>query len=125
MKRTVLADPRGFCAGVVRAIAMVERALEVHGPPVYVRKEIVHNQHVVAGLRRRGARFVDSESDVPEGAVCVFSAHGVSPLVRANADARQLRVLDATWPPGVAGPPARQAGCPGRTAGPARRARRA
>ncbi|MEV7231859.1 4-hydroxy-3-methylbut-2-enyl diphosphate reductase [Polymorphospora sp. NPDC051019] len=98
MKRTVLAEPRGFCAGVVRAIAMVERALELHGPPVYVRKEIVHNQHVVASLRRRGARFVDSESEVPEGSVCVFSAHGVSPLVRHNAAARELRVIDATCP---------------------------
>ncbi|WP_242886331.1 4-hydroxy-3-methylbut-2-enyl diphosphate reductase [Actinomadura litoris] len=97
-RRTVLAEPRGFCAGVVRAIAMVERALDIHGPPVYVRKEIVHNRYVVAGLRRRGARFVDSEEDVPEGAVCVFSAHGVSPLVRANAGGRGLRVIDATCP---------------------------
>ncbi|MBO3741343.1 4-hydroxy-3-methylbut-2-enyl diphosphate reductase [Actinoplanes sp. NEAU-H7] len=97
-KRTVLAEPRGFCAGVVRAIAMVEKSLEIHGPPVYVRKEIVHNQYVVASLQRRGARFVDSESDVPEGAVCVFSAHGVSPLVRDNAGARGLRVIDATCP---------------------------
>ena len=97
-KRIVLAEPRGFCAGVVRAIAVVERALETHGPPVYVRKEIVHNQHVVAGLRRRGAIFVDSEQEVPEGSICVFSAHGVAPAVRSAADARELRVIDATCP---------------------------
>lgn len=99
MTRTVLlAEPRGFCAGVRRAIAIVERELETHGEPVYVRKEIVHNHHVVRELERRGARFVDSEDDIPEGAVCVFSAHGVSPAVRANAAARQLHVIDATCP---------------------------
>ncbi|GAA3947264.1 4-hydroxy-3-methylbut-2-enyl diphosphate reductase [Actinomadura viridis] len=97
-KRVVLAEPRGFCAGVRRAIAIVERALEVYGPPVYVRKEIVHNHYVVRGLESRGARFVDSEAEVPEGAVCVFSAHGVAPAVhRASAD-RGLEVIDATCP---------------------------
>ena len=94
----VLAEPRGFCAGVRRAIAVVERALERHGAPVYVRKEIVHNAHVVSVLRRRGAVFVDSEAEVPEGAVCVFSAHGVSPAVRAAAAERSLAVVDATCP---------------------------
>ena len=94
----VLAEPRGFCAGVRRAIAVVERALDQHGAPVYVRKEIVHNHHVVSVLRRRGAVFVDSEDEVPEGAVCVFSAHGVSPAVRAGAAARSLDVIDATCP---------------------------
>jgi len=94
----VLAEPRGFCAGVRRAIAVVERALERHGPPVYVRKEIVHNAHVVSVLRRRGAVFVESETDVPAGAVCVFSAHGVSPAVRETAAARSLDVIDATCP---------------------------
>lgn len=97
-KRIVLAEPRGFCAGVRRAIGMVERALEIHGAPVYVRKQIIHNQYVVNGLAQRGAVFVDSEEDVPEGAVCVFSAHGVSPEVRANSAARRLDVIDATCP---------------------------
>lgn len=97
-KKVVLAAPRGFCAGVVRAIQMVERALERHGPPVYVRKEIVHNQHVVAELASRGAVFVDSEHEVPLGAVCLFSAHGVSPAVREAATERELRVIDATCP---------------------------
>ncbi|MFI1796388.1 4-hydroxy-3-methylbut-2-enyl diphosphate reductase [Streptomyces sp. NPDC020379] len=97
-KRIVLAEPRGFCAGVRRAIGMVERALEIHGAPVYVRKQIIHNQYVVNGLARRGAVFVDSEEDVPEGAVCVFSAHGVSPEVRAKSAARRLDVIDATCP---------------------------
>src|SRR4051812_31190855 len=77
----VLAEPRGFCAGVRRAIGVVEAALDRHGPPVYVRKEIVHNAYVVSALRRRGAVFVDSEEQVPPGSVCVFSAHGVSPAV--------------------------------------------
>ena len=94
----VLAEPRGFCAGVRRAIAVVERALERHGAPVYVRKEIVHNAHVVSVLKRRGAVFVDTEAEVPEGAVCVFSAHGVSPAVRAAAADRSLDVIDATCP---------------------------
>jgi 4-hydroxy-3-methylbut-2-enyl diphosphate reductase len=83
---------------VRRAIDIVERALELHGAPVYVRKEIVHNHHVVSELEKKGARFVDSETDVPEGAVCVFSAHGVSPAVRSAADGRRLEVIDATCP---------------------------
>jgi 4-hydroxy-3-methylbut-2-enyl diphosphate reductase len=97
-KRVIVAAPHGFCAGVVRAIDIVERLLESHGPPVYVRKEIVHNRWVVDDLARRGAVFVDSEDEVPAGAVCVFSAHGVSPQVRANAERRDLRVTDATCP---------------------------
>ncbi|MFN2586869.1 MAG: 4-hydroxy-3-methylbut-2-enyl diphosphate reductase [Actinomycetota bacterium] len=98
MKKVILAAPRGYCAGVDRAVQMVERALEKLGAPVYVRKEIVHNRHVVEELARRGAVFVDSEEEVPEGAVCIFSAHGVSPEVRRNAEARKLRVIDATCP---------------------------
>jgi 4-hydroxy-3-methylbut-2-enyl diphosphate reductase len=94
----VLAEPRGFCAGVRRAIGVVEAALDRHGPPVYVRKEIVHNAYVVSALRRRGAVFVDSEAAVPPGSVCVFSAHGVSPAVRSAAADRELRVIDATCP---------------------------
>ncbi|MFC9751147.1 4-hydroxy-3-methylbut-2-enyl diphosphate reductase [Streptomyces niveus] len=97
-KKVILAEPRGFCAGVRRAIEIVEKALEVHGAPVYVRKEIVHNHYVVGVLKRRGAIFVDSEADVPPGAVCVFSAHGVSPEVRENATARRLDTIDATCP---------------------------
>ncbi|AZM48662.1 4-hydroxy-3-methylbut-2-enyl diphosphate reductase [Streptomyces sp. WAC 06738] len=97
-KKVILAEPRGFCAGVERAIEIVERALEIHGAPVYVRKEIVHNQHVVRELEERGTIFVDSETEVPEGAVCIFSAHGVSPQVRENAAGRQLNVIDATCP---------------------------
>jgi 4-hydroxy-3-methylbut-2-enyl diphosphate reductase len=97
-KIVVLAEPHGFCAGVRRAIAVVERALELHGPPVYVRKEIVHNHHVVRLLQQRGVVFVDSEQEVPTGAVCVFSAHGVAPAVREAAAARGLRVIDATCP---------------------------
>ncbi|MFW6691618.1 4-hydroxy-3-methylbut-2-enyl diphosphate reductase [Streptomyces sp. MAR4 CNX-425] len=96
--RVLLAAPRGFCAGVDRAIEIVERALEIHGAPVYVRKQIVHNEHVVRDLEERGAIFVDSETEVPEGAVCIFSAHGVSPQVRSNAAGRQLNVIDATCP---------------------------
>ncbi|MEV6670580.1 4-hydroxy-3-methylbut-2-enyl diphosphate reductase [Streptomyces sp. NPDC051162] len=94
----VLAEPSGFCAGVRRAVDIVEVALERFGPPVYVRKQIVHNHHVVQDLEERGARFVDSEAEVPYGAVCVFSAHGVSPAVRAAAEARALTVIDATCP---------------------------
>ncbi|WP_114257625.1 4-hydroxy-3-methylbut-2-enyl diphosphate reductase [Streptomyces sp. Go-475] len=94
----LLAEPRGFCAGVDRAISMVEQALETYGEPVYVRKQIVHNEHVVRELQGRGARFVDSEDEVPEGAICVFSAHGVSPAVRDNSARRGLRVIDATCP---------------------------
>jgi 4-hydroxy-3-methylbut-2-en-1-yl diphosphate reductase len=94
----LLAAPRGYCAGVDRAVQTVERALELHGAPVYVRKEIVHNKHVVAQLRDRGAVFVDAETEVPEGATVVFSAHGVAPSVHANARTRQLRTIDATCP---------------------------
>jgi 4-hydroxy-3-methylbut-2-enyl diphosphate reductase len=97
-RRVVLAGPRSFCAGVERAIEIVERALDKHGPPVYVRKQIVHNTHVVAGLERRGAIFVDELSEVPDGAVVVFSAHGVSPAVRAEAARRELNTIDATCP---------------------------
>ncbi|MCA1702349.1 MAG: 4-hydroxy-3-methylbut-2-enyl diphosphate reductase [Actinobacteria bacterium] len=98
MKKVILAAPRGYCAGVDRAVQMVERALETLGAPVYVRKEIVHNRHVVSELEKRGAIFVDSESDIPEGSVCIFSAHGVSPEVRQTAEARNLQVIDATCP---------------------------
>ncbi|MGH2858849.1 MAG: 4-hydroxy-3-methylbut-2-enyl diphosphate reductase [Solirubrobacteraceae bacterium] len=94
----LLATPRGYCAGVDRAVQTVERALELHGPPVYVRKEIVHNKHVVEQLRARGAIFVESEEDVPAGATVVFSAHGVAPSVHANAAARGLDTIDATCP---------------------------
>jgi 4-hydroxy-3-methylbut-2-enyl diphosphate reductase len=93
-----LAAPRGFCAGVDRAIDIVEMALQVYGAPVYVRHEIVHNRHVVEDLRRKGAIFTDDLADVPEGSVVIFSAHGVSPAVRAEARARGLRTLDATCP---------------------------
>ena len=95
----VLAGPRGYCAGVDRAVQTVERALELHGGPVYVRKEIVHNKHVVEQLRQRGAIFVDELDDsIPQGAITVFSAHGVSPAVHADADRRNLRTIDATCP---------------------------
>ena len=94
----LLAQPRGFCAGVDRAIAIVERALEIHGAPIYVRHEIVHNDHVVRGLRSRGAVFVDELDQVPDGATLVFSAHGVPRAVRDAAQARGLRVFDATCP---------------------------
>src|SRR5215210_8023682 len=97
-EKLLLAAPRGYCAGVDRAVQTVERALELYGAPVYVRKEIVHNKHVVAQLRERGAVFVDEEVDVPEGRTVVFSAHGVAPSVHANADARGLRTIDATCP---------------------------
>jgi len=93
-----LAAPRGFCAGVDRAIDIVDMALQVYGVPVYVRHEIVHNRHVVEDLRQRGAIFTDDLADVPSGAVVIFSAHGVSPAVRAEAAARGLRALDATCP---------------------------
>ena len=94
----LLAAPRGYCAGVDRAVQTVERALELYGPPVYVRKEIVHNKHVVEQLRARGAVFVDQETEVPEGETVVFSAHGVAPSVHANAEGRSLRTIDATCP---------------------------
>lgn len=97
-KKVILAEPHGFCAGVRRAIEIVERALEIHGAPVYVRKQIVHNDHVVRQLEAHGARFVDSETEVPDGAVCIFSAHGVSPQVRGNAAQQRLTVIDATCP---------------------------
>jgi 4-hydroxy-3-methylbut-2-enyl diphosphate reductase len=94
----LLASPRGYCAGVDRAVQTVERALLLHGAPVYVRKEIVHNKHVVEQLRGRGAIFVESETEVPEGATVVFSAHGVAPSVHEGARVRQLRTIDATCP---------------------------
>ncbi len=97
-EKLLLAAPRGYCAGVDRAVQTVERALELYGPPVYVRKEIVHNKHVVEQLRSRGAIFVDQETEVPEGATVVFSAHGVAPSVHANAAARDLKTIDATCP---------------------------
>jgi 4-hydroxy-3-methylbut-2-en-1-yl diphosphate reductase len=98
VEQVLLAAPRGYCAGVDRAVQTVERALDAHGPPVYVRKEIVHNKHVVQRLRERGAIFVDEQTQVPEGALCVFSAHGVAPSVRAGAAERGLRTIDATCP---------------------------
>ena len=98
VSRVLLASPRGYCAGVERAVETVERTLELYGAPVYVRKQIVHNSHVVRELEQRGAIFVDSVADVPEGATLVFSAHGVSPAVRDAADARGLTTLDATCP---------------------------
>ncbi len=99
VEKLLLAAPRGYCAGVDRAVQTVERALELYGAPVYVRKEIVHNKHVVAQLRDRGAVFVDELRDeIPEGAITVFSAHGVSPMVHADADRRRLRTIDATCP---------------------------
>jgi 4-hydroxy-3-methylbut-2-enyl diphosphate reductase len=98
VKRVLLASPRGYCAGVERAIETVERALALYGKPVYVRKQIVHNSHVVRELEERGAIFVDSVDAVPKGAPVVFSAHGVAPAVRAAADARDLLSIDATCP---------------------------
>ncbi len=97
-KRVLLAAPRGYCAGVDRAVETVEHALDLHGSPVYVRKEIVHNKHVVEELTKRGAIFVDQETEVPEGELVVFSAHGVAPSVHENAAKRQLRTIDATCP---------------------------
>jgi 4-hydroxy-3-methylbut-2-enyl diphosphate reductase len=97
-KRVLVAKPRGYCAGVDRAVEAVERALEQHGAPVYVRKQIVHNVHVVETLTERGAIFVDDTDDVPQGAIVVFSAHGVSPAVRERARERELRTIDATCP---------------------------
>ena len=98
MKRVLLAKPRGYCAGVDRAVVAVERALERYGAPVYVRKEIVHNKHVVQELRERGAIFVEETDEVPPGALVVFSAHGVSPAVHRQATERGLRTIDATCP---------------------------
>jgi len=97
-EKLLLAAPRGYCAGVDRAVQTVERALELYGPPVYVRKEIVHNKHVVEQLRERGAIFVEEEHQVPEGETVVFSAHGVAPSVHAGAAARGLQTIDATCP---------------------------
>ena len=98
-EKLLLAAPRGYCAGVDRAVQTVERALELHGAPVYVRKEIVHNKHVVEQLRERGAVFVEELDDsIPEGAITVFSAHGVSPAVHADAERRSLQTIDATCP---------------------------
>ena len=97
-KRVLLAAPRGYCAGVDRAVIAVEKALELYGAPVYVRKEIVHNKHVVQTLQDRGAVFVDETDQVPEGSHLVFSAHGVSPAVREAAEARSLQTIDATCP---------------------------
>ena len=96
--KLLLAAPRGYCAGVDRAVQTVEQALRIHGAPVYVRKEIVHNKHVVEQLRERGAIFVDQESEVPVGETVVFSAHGVAPAVHVNSAARRLNTIDATCP---------------------------
>ncbi len=97
-KRVLLAKPRGYCAGVDRAVITVEKALELYGAPVYVRKEIVHNKHVVQTLRDRGAIFVEETDEVPEGATVVFSAHGVAPVVHEEAKTRSLKAIDATCP---------------------------
>ena len=96
--KVLLAAPRGYCAGVDRAVQTVEHALDLYGEPIYVRKEIVHNKHVVHELEKRGAIFVDQETEVPEGQMVVFSAHGVAPSVHENAKKRQLRTIDATCP---------------------------
>jgi 4-hydroxy-3-methylbut-2-en-1-yl diphosphate reductase len=96
--KVLLAAPRGYCAGVDRAVQTVEHALDLYGEPVYVRKEIVHNKHVVEELEKRGAIFVEEETEVPEGEMVVFSAHGVAPSVHANAEKRELRTIDATCP---------------------------
>jgi 4-hydroxy-3-methylbut-2-enyl diphosphate reductase len=98
MMKVILAQPRGFCAGVERAIEIVERAIEKYGPPIYVRHEIVHNRHVVERLRAKGAQFVDEIDEVPPGAVTIFSAHGVASAIEQGADDRGLRVIDATCP---------------------------
>ena len=97
-KRVLLAAPRGYCAGVDRAVITVEKALDLYGAPVYVRKQIVHNKHVVSTLENRGAIFVEENEEVPEGAIVIFSAHGVSPAVHASAAARNLKTIDATCP---------------------------
>ena len=97
-KRVLLAKPRGYCAGVDRAVQTVEEALKLYGAPVYVRKEIVHNRHVVRTLEGRGAIFVDENESVPEGSIVVFSAHGVAPEVHDQAATRSLKVIDATCP---------------------------
>src|SRR3954465_3493311 len=97
-RRVLLAKPRGYCAGVDRAVQTVERALEQHDAPIYVRKQIVHNSHVVSELEQRGAVFVDETAEVPEGSVVVFSAHGVAPTVHTDASSRGLKTIDATCP---------------------------
>ena len=97
-KRVLLAAPRGYCAGVDRAVITVEKALALYGAPVYVRKQIVHNVHVVTSLEAKGAIFVDETDEVPEGQTVVFSAHGVSPMVHEEAAARNLKTIDATCP---------------------------
>src|SRR6478752_9510843 len=97
-EEVVLAEPRGFCAGVERAIEIVERALHKFGAPIYVRHEIVHNAYVVEDLRKKGAIFIEDLADVPMGSTLIFSAHGVSKAVRAEAETRDLRVFDATCP---------------------------
>ena len=94
----MVASPRGFCAGVSYAIDIVNLVIEHHGPPVYVRHEIVHNRHVCDDLRSRGAIFIDDVAEVPEGSLLIFSAHGVSPKVRREANERKLEVIDATCP---------------------------
>ena len=98
IRKVILAKPRGFCAGVVRAIDIVERALDYYPPPIYVFHEIVHNRYVVDNLSRRDVIFVDSIAEIPDGAVCVFSAHGVSPQVLELAENKDLRIIDATCP---------------------------
>jgi 4-hydroxy-3-methylbut-2-en-1-yl diphosphate reductase len=98
VRKVLLASPRGYCAGVERAVETVEKALDLYGPPVYVRKQIVHNLHVVRDLEARGAVFVDEETEVPQGETVVFSAHGVAPSVHANAATRKLNTIDATCP---------------------------
>ena len=97
-KRVLLAKPRGYCAGVDRAVQTVEEALKLYGPPIYVRKEIVHNKHVVSTLEAEGAIFVEETDEVPEGAIVIFSAHGVAPEVYDQANARSLKAIDATCP---------------------------
>ena len=97
-KRVLLAAPRGYCAGVDRAVVTVEKSLDLYGAPIYVRKQIVHNKHVVASLEKRGVIFVDENDEVPEGSTVVFSAHGVSPAVHASAADRNLKTIDATCP---------------------------
>ena len=97
-RKIILAQPRGFCAGVVRAVEIVERSLKQYGAPVYVRHEIVHNKHVVEDLKAKGARFVESVSEIPDNAITIFSAHGVAKSVEEEAKLRSLPVLDATCP---------------------------
>ncbi|HEX2771232.1 MAG TPA: 4-hydroxy-3-methylbut-2-enyl diphosphate reductase, partial [Micromonosporaceae bacterium] len=97
-KRVLLANPRGYCAGVDRAVQAVEEALKLYGAPIYVRKQIVHNKHVVSTLERQGAIFVEENEEVPEGAIVIFSAHGVAPEVYEQAKARSLKAIDATCP---------------------------